>query len=238
MVHLHAQLDMDLVVERIAQFQLYLLPPIVAVVLLRAILKSRRSAVSDPSLDRERTVRWIGLLNYGLSVRDLLLAIPELVAYQQFGGFSSFPVTNLFFPIIAVATNLLMGWGVRGFRPWARWLEVAFNLIIVPFIFLAAWTSTYGAAIDPASWPDLAISYVLPFFLIFVMVLPGTKRAFSASGRAARAEAQSKDRGVARMSGVAATALGFLTTLSAVLLVNALYWLMFYGSAMIEGSQP
>lgn len=238
MVHLLALLDMDLVVERIAQFQLYLLPPIIAAVLLRAILRSRHSGVADAAVDRERTIRWIGLINYGLALRDLLSVIPELVAYRQFGGFSSFPITNVFFPIIAVVTNLLLGWGIRGFRPWARWLEVVFNAFIVPFIFLAAWTSTYGAAIDPASWPVLAILYLLPFFLVFVMVLPGTKRVFSATARAARAEPQSKDSSVARMSGVSMTALAFLTALSAVLIVDALYWLMFYGSGMIAGSQP
>jgi hypothetical protein len=228
-----AQLDLDLV-GLVAAFDLYVLPPAVAAVVLYAIVRGRRSGVHDPLRDRERAVRWVGLLNYGLALRALLMVVPEVVDYARFGAFPSFPVVNVFWPLAMAVAHAVVGLGVRRLRPWGRWSELALNAIAVGFLLLAAariWS--FGESFDLAFWPELVAARVLPFFLLVVMLLPRTARVFSADYRASVAGRPPAPTPVVKPSPVTLMTLAFLVILGSVVAVNATDWMIRYGSVMM-----
>src|SRR5581483_3870577 len=88
----------DVFVVRVGQFNLFILPLFVAAVLVRA---SWGVQVADAQRDRERSVRWAGLINYVLAVCSLLKSVPDVVDFARFGTFPTFPVTSVFWPWIA-----------------------------------------------------------------------------------------------------------------------------------------
>jgi hypothetical protein len=215
--------------EWFAAFNIWVVPTVVAAVVAYVVLRTRRAAVRDPLRDRERAVRWIGLLNFGLALRAALRLVPEIDAFVRYGGFSSFPISNVFWPVLAIPFHTAVGFGLRRLRTSARWGEVALNLFVIAFILLAAWFWSFGATFDGADWPETAVAYVLPFFLVFVMLLPGTGRVFSRAHRAAVAERAEGENVGARMGRVSIITLAFLVVLSAVLFVSAADLLIRYG---------
>lgn len=229
MTSLVPQLDLSTVSEWIARFNLFGLPFVIALVLFWAGRKAGRTGVVDHELDRQRAVRWIGLLNFGLALRDVLVVVPALKTHAETGGFDGDPLSNVFLPAIAIFVHTIVGLGVRRLKRWARWAEVVFHLLVIVFIALAAWFATYGASIDPGDWPDKVLWYVIPFLITFVMFLPGTGRVFRAGYR--RIEGSPP-----RMSALSMVILAFLVILGASLVTNALYLSMIFASGTMQGS--
>lgn len=224
------------VLELIAAFHLYVLPPIVAAVVLGALLRGRRApegatesgdddlAMRRARFDRERTVRRIGLLNYGLALRSLIAVVPEFQTYATAGSFGSLAPLSVGVPLVVAAVSLPLGVGLRRLSPRARRAEAVWSALVSALTLLVTiWMWHYGAAVDLAEWPDLAVSKLLPPFLLLVMLLPGTRAVVSAEHQALVARTPRPARPVGH-SVISALTLGFLVILGSVVIVNALDW--------------
>lgn len=231
----------------IESFNLFILPPLVAVVVFGGIFRGRR-ATEDPSvspgeaeatraerLDRERTVRWIGLLNYGLALRAIVAVIPEFQTYFATGSFWSFAVTAVGVPMIVGVVNVIIALGLRRLHAWARWMEVVWNLLTLAVMLpLTAWRWRYGAVVEPSEWPEIVVWNVLPIFLVVVMVLPGTDRVVSAKHRALVVATPGVSGGPARRTVISSLTLGFLVILGSVVILNAVDWAVRIRAEMAE----
>ncbi|MHC5538815.1 hypothetical protein ACYOEI_11385 [Singulisphaera rosea] len=224
----------------IESFNLFVLPPLVAVVVFGEFLWGRRAS-QDPSvshgeaeatrgewLDRERTVRRIGLLNYGLALQAVVSIVPEIQNYLATGSFWSFAVVAVYVPMIVIAVNVVIALGLRRLHAWARWMEVVWNLLTLAVTLpLEAWRWRFGAALVPSEWPErIAVLNVLPFFLVVVMLLPGTARVVSAKHRALIAETPGATGEPTRRSVVSSLTLGFLIILGSIVILNAIDWVI------------
>ncbi len=225
------------IIGLIEAFYLYVLPPVVLVVVIGSFFRASKRLVSTPRpedeesalrfgrLARERTVRRIGLLNYGLALRALVMVIPEFQGYFLSGNFSSIAILNIGVPLVVAAMNAPIGVGLRYLRPWARWAEVAWNILFgVLALLLFFWHWHHGATVPLAEWPEIALSKVLPLFLLLVMLSRGTSRVVSAEHRALIAKTPDLSKAPAPPSVVSSLTLGFLVIVGSVLIVNTLDW--------------
>ena len=100
----------------------------------------------------------------------------ELLTLREQGIPQSFPVTGIIVPAIAVAINLAIGHGLWRLRPWGRRLAIPWDaLVAIVTALVAAWQWKYHASARLDQWPDYLVSDVLPWFLLVVMLLPGTR---------------------------------------------------------------
>jgi hypothetical protein len=176
-------------------------------------------------LGRERAVRQIGLLNYGLALRALLMLVVALQMISAAGDTWLNPVVDLGLPALAIVVNVVIGRGLRRLRRWARWLEVAWNAVVSAFrIAWASWLLRHGVYIDPATWPEIAITTILPPFLVIVMLLPRTARVVSAEHRKRIALTRHLDGQPVPSAVISAFVWGFLVVLAAVLMLDTLDW--------------
>jgi len=224
------------IIGLIEAFNLYVLPPILIVVVVGTLAHRRRASDDgvppddDASLrldrlDRERTVRLIGLLNLGLALRAFVMAIPEFQAYYISGNFSIFAMINIGMPLVVAALNLPIGLGLWWLRPWARWAEVVWNLLLSALALpLFVWLWRLGASITLAEWPDIAVSKVLPPLLVLLMLSPATARVVSAEHRALVARTPHLSTSRTRRSLTSSLIVGFLVIVGSVVVVNSLDW--------------
>lgn len=232
----HPPLNVD-IIELIDTFNLYVLPPVVVTVVLGALLKGRRGLESETApdggdaalrlkrLDRERTVRRIGLVNYGLALRALVMVVPEFQAYAATGSFWSIAPIDVGVPLIVAAVSVPIGLGLRRLRGGARWGEILWSAFYSALTLgLSVWMWNLGAHVDAGEWPALAVSKVLPPFLLVVMLLPGTGKVVSAEYRALVARTPELSSRPVRRSIVSALVLGFLVIVVSVVIVDALDW--------------
>lgn len=82
----------------------------------------------------------------------------------------------------------------------------------------------YGEAIYAWDWPEVAAGRILPFFVLLVLLAPGTAVVFRAEDRASLR----REAALARPSRLALVALGFLSVLGAIAVINAFDWLFRY----------
>ena len=129
---------------------------------------------------RGATVRRLGLVHYGLALWTAAWLAGELRSYAGQGGFPANPwVTALPWVSFGAACDLAVGFGLRGLRRGARPAAVALALWRTALdILVTAVAMQHGATIDWTEWPRLAVSYVLAPFLLVVLLLPRTARAF------------------------------------------------------------
>lgn len=225
------------ILDVIEAVDLYVLPPVVVAVVLGALIRRGRAPVpadvnEDEArrldrLDRERAVRRIGLLNYGLALRSLSIAVPEVQSYFALGGFRLLPVVDIALPVVFAVVNLGIGLGLRRLRRGARWAEVAWNGLVAAIALVwTSWVWRHGGFVAWRDWPDFAVSRVLPLFLLVVMLLPRTAAVVSAEHRALVARTpQVGRRPPARRSVVGALSLGFLVIVGTVVVLNVLDWI-------------
>jgi hypothetical protein len=164
-------------VTLVAWWNLYVLPMLLIVVAIVVVLRSRSRPATTSRLDGSRTVCRIGLIHFGLGLQALISLVQELLIVRTMGIPESH--IRLVGVMIGAVVNALLGIGILCRRRVARRFAIAWYAILSLIAILAvAWLRYYRVAIDPASWPEQLISKVMPFFLLVVMLLPRTKRAF------------------------------------------------------------
>jgi hypothetical protein len=172
----------------VAWWNLYGLPALLVVVTVVVVVLGRRHArsakVARPVVDGTLAVRRIGLIHYGLALRALILLVQELLTMRTMGIPESFVV--LITSTIQAVVNPLLGLGLRGRPPRTRtrrW-AIAWYTLSSLFAFIQTyWLGRYSPGVDPARWPDDLLWLGLPVFLLVVMLLPRTGRAFAAKAK-------------------------------------------------------
>jgi hypothetical protein len=168
-------------VQGVALWNVYALPAVLAAVAVVSLVRGRGGGVGDarPWADPRRVVRRVGLMHYGLALWSLTTVASELWAARAMGVLPSNPVTGLFGSTLALLIDAPLGAGLRGFWRGARWGAVvvaAFRTVVAAWV--TAFSRQFGAVVDLDEWPRYAVARALPPFLLFVLLLPSTARAF------------------------------------------------------------
>jgi len=163
----------------VAWWNLYLLPALLALVIGAVVIRRRLRPDGLGVQDGVRTIKRIGLIHFVLGLRALIVLVQELQAFRTMGIFQSNPISNLA-AVLGVLINPLLGIGLRRLNPGARRWAIAWYVL---WSLMAAgttyWIWHYHALVNPADWPDHLVGKALPWFLLFVMLLPQTRRLFS-----------------------------------------------------------
>lgn len=160
-------------------WNLYVLPALLVLVTLALVIIRRVRPGSRSKLDSVRTIRRIGLIHVVLGLRALLHLVQEMQTLRTMGIFQSNPVSNLI-TAIAVFVNPILAYGLWRLRPGARIGAIVWYLLLsVIAAGVTYWIWHYRVPVQPADWPDHVVGKVMPWFLLFVMLRPQTRRAFS-----------------------------------------------------------
>jgi hypothetical protein len=209
----------DALVTAIAAWNLFGLPALLMAVATGTLVAAKRakigSALGPAWSDRRRVVRQFGWIHIGLALWGLTTVVDELWTYRTMGIFPSNPVTGLFGSLLGILVDVPIGLGLLALRRWARWAAVVLAAVRVWIAWwVVSWIWKFGAALDPTEWPRTAVGRVLPVFLLFVLLLPGTARAVKHAEPPA-----------GRLDGVVALATRlFLVVLGSVVVTDAIDW--------------
>ncbi len=175
----------------IAWWNLYGLPALLVIVALVVLFRTRKRPVAgsqQESLEdrRARVARWrfkairtIALIHLGLAVRSGIGLVQELLTLRVQGIPQSFPVTGIVIPAAAVMANLAIGHGLWRLRTWGRWTAIVWDALVAMITALVTlWQWKFRATVRPDQWPDYLVADLLPWFLLIVMLLPGTGMLF------------------------------------------------------------
>ena len=140
----------------------------------------------------------------------------------------SFPVTGIVIPAVAVMANLAIGHGLWRLRSWGRWAVIVWDaLVAIITALVTVWQWKYRATVRLDQWPDYLVADVLPWFLLVVMLLPGTGSLFKLrrdvlyAGKEASPGPRQR-----RLSFLWLLAVLLLIIVSSTLLVDAADWLV------------
>ncbi len=162
-------------------WNLYGLPLVLVAVVVAAIVVARRHERVSRVADGALAILRLSWIHYALAVRAAILLAQELLSLRIMGIPES-PII-LIGSAIAVVINPLVGFGLgrRLPRRRARWSAIVwYTLLVFIAAYTAYWMWKFGAVVDPARWPDHAVSLVLPCFLWIAMFLPRVRRVFTA----------------------------------------------------------
>jgi hypothetical protein len=224
----------------IACWNLYGLPSLLTVVALVVAIREWNRPAEDskqePSNDsrarpprlRLRTMRTVALIHLGLAVRAGIGLAQELLTLRAQGIPQSFPVTGIVIPLAAVMANLAIGHGLWRLRSWGRWAAIVWDaLVAIITALVTAWQWKYRATVRLDQWPDYSVADILPWFLLLVMLLPGTGLLFKLRRDVLRAGKEaSPEPGQRRLSFLWLLAVLLLIIVSSTLLVDASDWLV------------
>ena len=224
----------------IAWWNLYGLPALLIVVALvvairqcnRPVAGSKQEPSDDsrahPSRWRLKAIRTIALIHLGLAVRAGIGLAQELLTLRAQGIPQSFPVTGIVIPAVAVMANLAIGHGLWRLRSWGRWAAIVWDaLVAIITALVTVWQWKYRATVRLDQWPDYLVADVLPWFLLVVMLLPGTGSLFKlrrdvlSAGKEASPGPRQR-----RLSLLWLLAVLLLIIVSSTLLVDAADWLV------------
>jgi hypothetical protein len=202
-------------------------------------LKRRRRPPPDPAgidLDGRRLVRIIAFVHFTVGVHAAMRLVQELLTMRVMGISESF--VNLIEESVSSVVNLLLALGLWFTRPAARWLAIAWYLLLSIFAFYAAyWWWHFHVVVDSSSWPEHASGKLMPLFLLVFMFLPRVKRAFTSSkhrpARALEAEPSPSEpvpTPAARWSIASLITLLFLIVVVSNLAVDTAVWISRSGS--------
>jgi hypothetical protein len=183
--------------ELVARWNLYGLPGLLSAVAIIVVVSLVRDRPAHPQVSFEggppragrvpqllfvrprlRTLRLIALIHVGLALRWGIGLIQELLTLRVQGIPQSFPVTGIVIPAVSIVANLAIGHGLWWFRPWSHKLAIRWDMVTaVVATLVAAWQWRYHAAVSLEQWPDYLVADGLPWFLLIVMLMPGTKSA-------------------------------------------------------------
>jgi hypothetical protein len=177
---------------------------------------------------RIRTIQTVALIHLGLGLRAGIGLAQELFTLREQGILQSFPVTGLFIPAISVITNLAIGHGLWRQRLWALRLAIAWDAVSsVASAFVAFWQWKYRSAVRIDQWPDYFVADILPWFLLVLMLLPGTWSLFRRRQDSRRVGASAEEPcGKQAQWLVWLLALLCLVIVGSTLLVDAAGWLI------------
>jgi hypothetical protein len=164
-----------------AWWNLYGLPALLLVVGVVVVARqlTRGSMMTEP---RRAAVRMVALIHLVLAVRAGIGLGQELLTLRTQGIPQSFPGTGLVAPAVSVVMNLIVGHGLWHLRPWGRRTAIGWDALAAALSALVVgWQWKYHAAVRLDQWPDYLVADGLPWFLLAVMLLPGTRRVFAGS---------------------------------------------------------
>jgi hypothetical protein len=173
-------------------WNLYGLTALLVIVTVAVMVKGRSRHAASFGQDSIRTVRRIGLIHCALSVHALIALVQELLTIRTMGIPESH--AGLISGIISTAMNPVLAVGVLRRWSWARRLAIGwYAFLSLLAILVIVWRWYYHVAFDPAAWPELAATKVMPLFLFVVMLLPRIERVFARRPRPASFEDKGKN---------------------------------------------
>jgi hypothetical protein len=177
----------------VAAWNVYGLPALLVLFVLGWLIRGRmhrpegrQKGMPDESrleMSRSRfaAIRTFALLHLGLAIRAGIGLAQELLTLRVQGIPQSFPVTGILIPSIAVPANLAIGHGLWWLRPWGRKVAIGWNsLVAIVTASVAAWQWKHRAVVRLDQWPDYLVADGLPWILLAIMLLPGTRLMFAA----------------------------------------------------------
>ena len=169
-------------VTLVAWWNLYGLPVVLVVAASAVALRRRSGPPRSLWQDRSRSIRRIGLIHAALALHSLISLVQELLTLRTMGIPGSH--IGLVGSTISTLVNPALAWGLLRWNQAARRFAIGWYVILsVIAAVVVAWMYRYGVDVDPATWPVQLVSKIMPFFLLFVMLLPHTKRLFAKDAR-------------------------------------------------------
>jgi hypothetical protein len=162
-------------VTLVTWWNLYGLPVLLALVAIAVLIRSRSRPATSTGQDSSRIVRRFGLIHCALAMQALIFLVQALLTMRTMGIPESFvsPVAGL----IDTVVNPVLAIGLLRRRSLTRRLAIVWYAIrSLLGILIIAWRWYYQVPFDPATWPELAVSRIMPLFLFVVMLLPRIKR--------------------------------------------------------------
>jgi hypothetical protein len=164
-------------VNLVAWWNVYGLPVLLAVVAIAVLIRSRSRPAPTTGRDSSRIVWRIGLIHCALAFQAWIFLAQALLTMRTMGIPESVvsPVTGL----IDTVVNPVLAIGLLRRRPRARRLAIAwYAMRSLLGILVMVWRWYYLVPLDLATWPELAVSRIMPLFLFVVMLLPRINRVF------------------------------------------------------------
>jgi hypothetical protein len=144
--------------------------------------QKRDEEITKFRLARLTTLRRIALIHLGVAIRAGVGLAQELATLSSQGIPQSFPVTGIVAPAVAIAANVVIGHGLWHLRPWGRKASIGWDALVGVISGIAvAWQWRFQATARLEQWPDYLVSTVLSWFLLVVMLLPGTRLLFKST---------------------------------------------------------
>jgi hypothetical protein len=178
----------------VAWWNLAGLPALLCLVTLAMVVRQRRRAAGprmvgraaestlqrSASAARTTAVRIIALIHSVLGLRAGVRLAVELLSMRGQGIPQSGLRRGIVLPIIQIIVNLTIGHGLR--RLWrGAWIGAiawdALAAILTARDVLQQWRIHAPVWLD--QWPDYLVADVLPWFLLGIMLLPGTRDVFT-----------------------------------------------------------
>ena len=164
-------------VTLVAWWNLYGLPVLLAVVAIAVLGRNWSRPATTIGEDSSRIVRRFGLIHCVLAIQALIFLVQALLTMRTTCIPESFvsPIAGL----IDTVVNPVLAIGLLRRRSRTRRLAIAWYVIrSLLGVLIMAWRWYYQVPFDPATWPELAVSRIMPLFLLTVMLLPRIKRVF------------------------------------------------------------
>jgi hypothetical protein len=139
-------------------------------------------AIRRTYLSHEASIKSIGSLHYlGVVLGVLGLGMFVFGALSRNGevaeGINSAPfIGAVVYLLVIVSINLVLGIGLTGLKPWARWIEVTLTSILLVIYLLAAVlnTVTNVPAFRPMIGAFLVTSLILSYVLYLLLLKKGS----------------------------------------------------------------
>jgi hypothetical protein len=143
---------------------------------LAAKIAPPRSALTP----RTVAVRIIALIHSALGLRAGVWLAQEVLSMRAQGIPQSGPLRGIILPIILIIVNLTIGYGLWRLWRWARLGAIAWDaLVVIVTTVIMLWQWRFHAPVRLDQWPDYVVADALPWFLLVVMLLPGTRDLFT-----------------------------------------------------------
>jgi hypothetical protein len=158
-------------VTLVAWWNLYGLPILLVVVAIGVLIRARSRPATTTGQDSSLIVCRIALIHCALAIQALIFLVQALLTMRTMGIPESFvsPIAGL----IDTVVNPVLAIGLFRRRSRARRLAIFwYALRSLLGILIVAWRWYYQVAFDPATWPELAVSRIMPLFLFVVVLLP------------------------------------------------------------------
>jgi hypothetical protein len=223
----------------VAWWNLAGLPAVLCLVALAMVIRQRlqaadprmvgRAAASTPprsaSTARIAAVRTIALIHSALGLRAGVRLAAELLSMRGQGIPQSGPLRGIVLPIIQIIVNLTIGHGLWRLWRWARLGAIAWDaLVAIVTALVVLWQWRFHTPIRLDQWPDYVVADALPWFLLVVMLMPGTRDLFTRTRSQPVSSAPTAGWRASCPPPVCLTALLLLLVVASTLVVDLIEW--------------